>query len=302
MTNINVPELEQEYLELIKAKNAWFHHQNIDPAYFQTVRDSQTDDLKDDLGRMDSVPDMIDYLKSSRTYNYGEGYGKPDVIQSWMNQDKPSTNTIGRHAADHLSLIARRMSAIRLLVDTYDKFDEGDVKDSQAVRDAARTWRRIETSIGWKNSIQFDIGTPGEMLDYTETPSPYGQGVCWNMKIGVNRNWIDVVAANQIQRVDIAQKDYMTLWAEEIPEHELKDQNVRLFQAKIMATRVPRTMSTYSPRPGQGKEIVLLEDRVIAVQTFVSGGRTVTTGKDQSWAIRTMKGRMKKQMMRQMGL
>ena len=299
--------LEQEYRELVKAKNSWFHFHNTDPSVFITVQENHRKDLDGDLSRVSSVPDEIDYLLRTNTAQAGTHYGDLNLIQRAMDKSRASHKFLSRPAAEYISAIARRMVCIRLLVDKYSLLNEGDVLDSKAVNEAGRIFRRnIRSPIGWQNSINFEVGSPGTMTNYTEQVETYHSGmsrVHWTVTLGVDRSWIQVVQENGIELVDIAQKPYMTLWAEEIEEHELKDRGVRLFQSKIVSTKVPRTMNTYNGQSGDGKRVVLLEDRVIAVQSFESERKPViTTGKNQAWAIRTMKARMKKTMMQMMDL
>ena len=88
-----------------------------------------------------------------------------------------------------------------------------------------------------------------------------------------------------------------------LKNHELLGDDVRLFQAKVFYTKVPNTISTYRMKPGVGKQVLHVEDKVIAIQSLHEvPPDIITTGKDQSWAVRTMRGRMKKKIVNIMGI
>lgn len=302
---IDVKGLLDELKEIHKTVNTLCNHYSIDPKKLNVVADNHKKDLIRDCDRHDSYGDSIQYLKKRHTSNTGANYGDTRYIRELLNTEKSSVHTMQNSIAEFISLNIRRMAAIKLLTEKYANITEKDILDSTASKEAQRWFNRnVATNIGWRNSIHFVPGAEGTIVDYTEEVNGIQTGsVNWDMQIGIEGTWLSEVVANGIQLVDIGGKSCMTLCAKEIEEHELKDDDVRLFQAKVVYTHVPRTMDTWCPKPGDGKDVVKIEDKVIAIQTYESGERpTITTGKNQSWAIRTMRGRMKKKMMQMMDL
>lgn len=116
----------------------------------------------------------------------------------------------------------------------------------------------------------------------------------------IDETYMDVVDKYKIHTTDIAGKNCFTLKAELVEEHELKDQGVQLFKAIVGYTKIG---TNFSDKTKAGvRASIFTEERWIAIQD--QDGRRVeqATGKDKSWAIRTMKQRMKSSMLKQMGL
>lgn len=301
---IDVNKLEREYHECIKMKNSLLHFHKLPERAFEEIIGIQKAHMTDIKERDDgSIQDTIESLLRSRGFvSHGYRYAR-DFMEKYGN--KEIHKTMGQNIYDTLNACAGRMVIIRELVDYYEPLDQTDVQTSAAVVEAARKFRSWgETNIGWRNNIGFVAGVPGT-LEVSEKEMTHWNGsksYNWDATIAVDHTYISVVKANNIEVVDIAGRDVVTIWAEEVPEHDLKDDDVKLFKAKVAYTKVPRELNTYSGQRGDAHKIINIEDKHIAIQPVSEGRDIVTTGKDASWAIRTMRRRMKKKMMEMMGV
>ena len=298
---INVEYYENEFIELTKMRNSLLHFHQIPAAIFDKLYNDRYEEMKENAEhRSESIMERIYYLQKVDGSN---GYrNRQNFLQE--NGTKRIHKTMEQPIEMIFRALAGRMAAVRLLVDVYEPMDDTAVKNSAAVVEVAKSFRGwAETNIGWRNHITFEVGTPGQMT-ITEKPEAYygGTRYYWNAEVTVDHSWIDVVRANKIDRVDIGGKAATTVWAEEILEHDLVDDDVKLFKAKVLYTKVPRDISTWAGESGDGEKIVFLEDKHIAIQPVTDGRDIITTGKDASWAIRTMRGRMKKKMLQMMDI
>lgn len=116
----------------------------------------------------------------------------------------------------------------------------------------------------------------------------------------IDETYLDTVDKYNIHTTDIAGKRCFTLKAELIEEHELKDQGVTLFKAIVGYTKVGSNSKDTSKAGVRAS--IYTEERWIAVQDQNDERVEQATGKDKSWAIRTMKQRMKSTMLKKMGL
>lgn len=303
--NINVQYYENEYEELIKFRNTLLHFHKVSELAFQTMYDSAYLSLKKDAPlHSDSIKEQIFWLQRQ---NGCRGTGMR-FKEEWMNREcsnKRIHKTMLGPIYDAFHACAVRMASIRLLVDIYEPMDDVAVKTSAAVVTFGQKFRYYaETNIGWRNHINVEAGIPGDLKikEKIETSYSGNQFVAFEATIGVDHTYMETVVPNNIEVVDIAGKDVAVVWAKEIEEHELKDEGVKLFESIVAYTRVPRSVNTWNLKAGQAKEIVLVEKKHIAVQHIEGGKDIIATGKDQSWAIRTMKGRMKRKMYDLMGL
>lgn len=305
--NIDVKHFEAEREELIKARNSLFHHYALDIALFTELYNAEAEEVQRNAEYHDSLADQIRALKDVKgnlpSSRKARNWFQSEVLQKEGDTTgKMITKTLQIPLREYFFAIAQRIAAIDLLINKYEPMDSWTVKCSAAAVEASRTFRRrVETNIGWRNNIDWVVGTPGN-FEIEETPDDYHKRVTFKATAEVDGSYIDVIKANNIDVVDIGGKACLTMKAEEITEHELVEDGVKLFKAKVMYTKVARGVNTWRLLPGEAREIINVEDKYIAVQSLDSSPDIIATGKDQSWAIRTMRGRMKKKMMKIMGL
>ena len=201
-----------------------------------------------------------------------------------------------------LTTLMKRQECITQLVNTYLKVDQETIDAEEAMLRMTTLISNNTYNIGYNNSIRAKVGDKGK-IEVTEEECNWRKGTFnWKAKVHVDSTWIDKVYKNKIAKVDIAGKTVMTLDADEIMDHELKDQNVRMWDATVFYSKVPSNVNpNYAPK-GTWKQILHKEKRVIVVETLPSGDTQMATGKDISWATRTMRMRMKSSMLKQMGL
>ena len=130
----------------------------------------------------------------------------------------------------------------------------------------------------------------------------------------VDEHYISNVKDNKIEVCDIAGKRCFTLSAVEELNHELSNDGVRLFKAIVGYTKIPLTFEdngyhwrrsnhkTLQEQKANIRAVIHTEERWIAIQDQNGERIMEATGKDKSWAIRTMKQRMKTSMLKKMGL
>ena len=212
-----------------------------------------------------------------------------------------------------------RQECLIELVDNYLNLDPIQADADSAAVEARRAYQRIQTGFpyGWSVNI---MGKPGKGKErkftwkqnknsrYDRTKGGYVDvlehmpRVTWY----VDETYMDTVHKYKIHTTDIAGKKCFVKHAELITGHELESQDVKLFKAVVGYTKVPVDFDSWGSTRVKSKAdiraCIFNEERWIAVQELPDGRREQASGKDQSWAIRTMKQRMKSTMLRTMGL
>ena len=290
---INLEKVTEEHEALIKTRNMMQNHYGISDDSWTELHSNAMEGTVDVYKNSDSVAEGIQNVKRinrDRTdYTFGNSWRKEHL------KNKISSMHINNPTFSYLASIASRMAALEYLRDTLSKINEWDVKCSEAAVKADREFRyKVKTSVGWQTEIKFTHEIPvGTMDMLLNNPDNYNRNTIY---FGVDGHWLTDVDANHIAVVDIAGKSCLTLCATEIAEHELIDDDVKLYQAKVCYTKVPRDVSSWRMGANEINKVFHLEDKVIAVQSLPATKPIITTGKDKSWAVRTMRGRMKKKM------
>ena len=265
-----------------------------------------------------------------------EKYGQEQLVPEYINNDNLRPNYSGLFDLVQ-GMMARQECLIRVVNEFMDlcpiqaAADKGSEKARSAYRQIMTGtpygWGDVKISgipgkggkglIKWKikNDYYYDhqnkdpLTNQPTKVDYLY-PIP-------KIEWMVDEKYMDNVYKNQITTCDIAGKKCFTLCAEEELNHELSNQDVRLFKAKVGYTKIPvdfqscsgwgwRQNNTQKESLQQQKAkiraVIYTEERWIAIQDQNGERIMEATGKDKSWAIRTMKQRMKTKMMKQMGL
>lgn len=211
---------------------------------------------------------------------------------------------LGRSVTEVFMDSLGRLVSLDILINDFAIRTDWDVKCSGAAKEAKMLWRgQVETSIGYRNKVNVVTeGTPGDLVIDEKLYHGQAGSYHWEAKLTVDGNWYKDVVDHKIAKVDIGGKMCLTLCADEIMEHDLLDEDVKLYQAKVAYTKVPQGVSCWSGALGDGAKSIFVEDKVIAVQTLPGGPPIITTGKDKSWAVRTMKMRMRKKIFDMMDL
>lgn len=302
-TFIDIAELEHKYRAYTKLRNTVLHHFQAESVFDEVYPLIYEAVLRIAEGKL-SLVESIDYLNGAYSPGYRCDTKVYTIVRDAVN--KTSMESITEGTQTYVLSIIVCMAALRLLMDKYSIIDDNDVKASGAAREAHSIFKNnIETNIGYYSNIDIVSGVSGA-LDYKEEPrSGYGNNLSQKFRfeatIGVDYKWYDNVKGNGITQVDIGGKNALTLSAKEILGHPLESDGVRLFQSKVLYTKVPQTISTYALKVNEGASLIHIEDKVIAIQQLTDSC-VITTGKDESWAVRTMRGRMKKKMMNMMDL
>lgn len=258
--------------------------------HFNVERDRMAQ-ITDDAKR--SVQNVIE--KNTTTAEALEVLRRQDVEHSVLNFIRNSI------------VLQYSQDAIVSLEASYDPVEQ---KVDEAVIHARRRQRMIEPSIGWRNHIRIEGHRhQGGMMTIEKTEA--GK-IHWGNNKGqdsyngtaifyVDENYIKNVKDNGIEVVDIAGKEVLTLAATKVDDHDMVDQGVELFEATVAYAKVPRDVDTWQMTEDDVDKIFHCEQKFIAKWVNTSSTH-IATGKDASWALRTMRSRMKKDMMKQMGL
>ena len=298
--SINIAELEDEYENLQKYLNTVCHFYRIPTESFDSLYKSAYVEAVQSFKRSQCIGTGIHNFKTS--YHCYRGYN-PKTAPVIVDNRKSLVN-ISKSTDSLVSDIVGRMVHIRYLVDEASLIPKDVVSASTGAYMASSTFDGyVKTHTGWSTEFSFIPGVAGANSFTEEAQSYYGgTRVYAKFTYEIDHNWIEDVYNTGIRVVDIGGKNCLPLWANEIKDHELLDDDVRLFESEVLYTKVPYNMSTNRMKPSEAKNMVFTEPRIIAVQSFPASDPIITTGKDKSWAIRTMKGRMKKKMLKAMGI
>ena len=259
-------------------------------------------------------------------------YGEDKIDESYINNDNLKANYAGL-----FDLIQEMMTRQECLIRVVNEFM--DLCPIQANADraseiASGAYRSIMTGLPyrWGNpSIKGEPGKGGRGIvkwtvkqdyyydhankDMNGNPTKITYDIVTpRIEWYVDEKYIANVKGNQITTCDIAGKKCFTLCAEEELNHELSNQDVRLFKAVVGYTKIPldfdhggygwsrKPTKTVIEQKANIRNVIYTEERWIAIQDQDGKRIMEATGKDKSWAIRTMKQRMKTSMLKQMGL
>lgn len=271
-------------------------------------------------------------LKYSTARNCGwEKYGSNAIDETYINNENLRANYNG--IFDLLQEMMCRQECLIKVVNEYMDLCPIQASADKASEIAARAYNGISTGLPYRWGNPKVVGKPGNggkcsikwklekdyHYDYSQKDANgHALKVEYDIvypKITwfVDEKYIANVKDNQITTCDIAGKKCFTLCAEEELNHELSSQDVRLFKAVVGYTKVPitfdhgygwgrRTHKTILEQKTAVRSVIYTEERWIAVQDQNGSRIMEATGKDKSWAIRTMKQRMKTSMLKQMGL
>lgn len=300
--SIDIDAVNQELAELEKTKSMLMNHYSIPEDKWLIVEKEATNQIKEYIKRETSISEKI-----NTAMEVDRGCCGYRIMSQWDISElspKLSLKSINKSIANYCDAICSRKAALLMLRDHLSKVDTWAVRCSDAAVKAGRLFNSIKTHTGYHIDINFTHELPPGTIDYIHENVSHNGYIRYTntVNFGIDGNWFTNVVENGIERVDIAGKEVMTTWAEEIPEHELLDEGVKLFKATVAVTQMKRDYSSWSLTPEQVENVIRLEEKVIAIQQLTSEPDIITTGKDISWAVRTMKGRMKKKMYDMMDL
>ena len=299
---VNVADCLAEIDELTKAMKTVMNHYNIPMNYFDNYKEQIRESITNGVENHNrSIPEQIKELMEYSTSAFGYRFGDQMEELFTKSSAKHTSGAIARLLTTQFS----RGVAMRILIDKYSHYDDWTVKSSQGLVVANRQWRsRVLTSTGYymNTSIALsDKDNPvGTLVGVEDQSNTHSRGQT-DIKFYIDGHWTDNVFNNGIAVVDIAGKPVLTLCATLIEDHDLLNDNVEMWQAKVAYTKVPKTLNTWRMQSGDWKQCMHIEDKVIAKQTLPSS-TFITTGKDLSWATRTMRMRMKKEMFKLMDI
>ena len=290
------PEIAKERKDTMSALNVLLNFLNIpfselEPSLENAIKDLDTQ-IKRDANVADAVCGFSDREHSWYLSTYD--FNAFDKIYEHMKTSNKTLHSSNINSMTNLIFRSlTRLAELQVLENIVDANNESTLKAHLSVKKANQIFSRyVETHLGWNNKVTL-------MLDDnkvgTKEIGSVNHGKTADVFIG--SNWDETVGNNGISTVDIAGKKCITLCAELVEQHELVDDGVKLYTAKVMYTKVPRSMNTWRLSEQDFESIVNIEDRVIAVEE-TNSNTFITTGKDLSWAIRTMKGRMMKKALR----
>ena len=302
-TFIDIQQLSEELDEVTKLRNVMMNHYSLSHDEMDKLHIFAADAVikeYDEDNRGLSLTELIKVMKEASMIYPVRGRFKESITLP----EKLHIKAMKDEITDHITTIVVRMALLNHLIHTVSQIDDWAVKCSGAAKDAGRVFNAVKTNIGWHNNIEVVSGTPGniEVEERTNTHYRGSTNIYYDAKIEVDGNWLRDVKGNNIEIVDIGGKECMPMWATEILDHDLLDQDVRLFETEVVYTKVPYDYDRWASKSGDWQKILHTEKRVVAVQSLASSKPVITTGKDKSWAVRTMKARMKKKMAKMMGI
>lgn len=223
-----------------------------------------------------------------------------------------------RHILELVQSQMMRQECLIKVVNEYLSIDMTQAKADNGAVEAHSCYRRISTNLpySWNLTVKGEKGKSrmiirwkqGEDSYYDSSAAGYVKYTSHTPTITyyIDETYMDIINKYGIGTTDIAGKRVFTTKAELITGHELEADDVKLFKAMVGYTKVPLDFDTYRGKNlGDKKKIrgcIYHEERWIAVQELPDGKRQMATGKDKSWAIRTMKQRMKTQMLKMMDI
>ena len=302
--NVTYEGLASQHKALSKMINNLIHHSNLDQ---DTVKAMRAEAKKNPAELIKHNKTLIQQKAAllSRVDTYGFSNQATTTNYVYEEIKTSLTNLI------YSAMI--RQECILVVQKDYLELDEIQVSADKSAIKADEFWWNIKTDIGYQNKIILRGKKDADPLTYDyeeelEDRKCYSTGKMQKqirestLTYHINQDWYDNVYKKGIARSDIGGKAVLVTSAKEIEEHELKDQSVKLFDCTTIYTKLPVGTNTWRMPSGSSKKHFFIEPRHIAVQTLPSGETVQASGKDKSWAIRTMKMRMKASMLKQMGV
>ena len=288
---VNIEECQTKIEAIDKTLRTLVNHWNLNmDNLMHLANTTMYNAIVEQVDSAESINIGINWLnQASRVYGATTGLNTY-ISESSIIYTKALTSEI----TDLLGGLLMQRTAQQFLIDHVSTFSDWKIESSDAANLANRHFRnRIETGTGYRQKIEIIEGKPGNIAWFAP-PDGYSSKTC---SVCVDATWLAVKEAG-LTTVDLAGKPAMPLWLDEIPEEDnpLSDDGVKLYNTEVLYTKVPQSMSAWSMSMQDFQSIVHKESRVIAVQDVNEGQPIVATGKDASWAIRTMRGRMKKRM------
>lgn len=309
-TKVTFGELAYEHNILTKMINSLIKHAGVDPEWIQESRKkakaSHENLMRYNMTIIEQKAALQDDLDE---YTYGD------------TKVKSGYSKVNKQLGALIYNAMVRQERILLLQEKYLNLDEVQMEADKGGLKASSLFSNINTAhsyyggggvmiSGKKDADPMDVDYTEEVEDEmtycTTTQKRVSTGKKrvknWTIKYNVDQNWMDDVYENKIQYTDIGGKQCLVTQAKEVEEHELKDQGIKLYDCTVIYTKIPVSDNHWRIPAGQPRTWFNVEKRHVAVQSLPSGGVQQASGKDASWAIRTMKMRMKSTMMKQMGL
>ena len=306
--NATYEDLAAEHKTLSGLINNLLRHSGLSSEFVSHAREKAKECCKDSVNRITTAIQRKAVLQRDVNEHYYTNKG--------TTVTNPAFENITAHLCNLIYNAMVRQENILEVQANYLDLDEDAVNaDKSGIKAASLFAVWAQTDTGYRNNVLIK-GT----VDADPTVSAYEEKLeeatnyqCPNRTkykrvcesthtYEVNQSWYADVFENGIAQTDIGGKKCLTTSAKLIEEHELKDQDVALYDCNVIYTKKPIDANTWNTKPGEPKAWFHIEARHVAVQTLPSGKKEIATGKDKSWAIRTMKMRMKSNMMKQMGL
>ena len=303
-TFVNIKNLSVERTDTEKLLNTILNHLSLSMDNLKNLRLALYDNHKDWFKDQSDVPEAIQQLHRVTGRSMFARYND-ETIGDVLTAQKVNLKNSQEVLETTVFELTGRLAAIDFLIAEASKLDLNYIKAAGSAEAASRVFRySVNTIRGYNNKFKVIAGEKSKLTVKEEPITGWRGNVTMSMQgsVEVDHTWWDDVHLNDIAKVDIGGKACLTLEAEEIMEHELLCDDVRLFQAKVLYTKMPSYIDPFRMKANEAFDIVHVEDKVIAIQNLPDSSPIITTGKNQSWAVRTMKGRMKKKIVDIMGI
>lgn len=287
-------EREQCLADLEVLKNLW--------GIPQSVFDANDGVIHERIARIVEHADTMHqaYL-SLRHWSYGEHRGLEDredhAYKYLMSEHR---RALGSDVQGILIGLYSRALTVTYLLDVVGVWDLREVRTSEITHKAYKHFaNQIQGSIGWSNNVIFKTEHPvGTRRLAQKKVSINGYANYGSTAIvGISDTWDEDVYAKGLSTIEFQSKYVMPLSLKVVPNAELTAEGVTLYKGHIAYTYVPRA------NPATFLETIRTEEKYIAVQYSPEGRPAIiATGKDESWAVRTMKGRLRSNLLNQLDL
>ena len=301
---VSVRECKDEIIDINKTLRTMCNH-------FGIPMDLEDQLMEDAMSTVDSnatgqhryysnkigLVETVNNLKNVKNTHYGYRFSDKLIDSISKSAHKAIIQSI---AELYGSLICRK-AAMKLLIEKYSNYDDWSIKCSEATVEAHKTFRSIETNIGWNMNVNIKVANDKNPVGSVSSSESTRRTNDTDINVYLDGNWLTDIHEQGLSTVDIAGKLVMPLTVEKVEEHELTDEGIEIWKAKVIYTKVPRTVSTWQLSSNDWNKVVHIEEKYIAKQVLHASS-FITTGNSLEWAIRTMKGRMKKEMFRMMDI
>lgn len=309
-TNVTYEDLAKQHKGLSKLINNLIYHSGLNAEWVAHTRSLAKEECRDRTSKLRTAIEKKCSLLQPVQPSYS--------LKQTGDEINVTYNPIIKPIMDSIFCAMVRQECILEVQKNFLNIDNVQAEADQGAIAASRAWASVQTDIGYYNQVTFSgvKGADPMNVTYTEEleDNKYydyntrkyitkGKKVKKSESmIGINENWIEDVQKKGLQYTDIGGKNCLVTSAKEVEEHELKDQNVKLYDCTVCYTLRPLSANSWQSQAGEPAKWFHVEKRHVAVQKLPSGSTEQASGKDKSWAIRTMKARMKRTMMKQMGL